>query len=356
MKASSDRTASILSLAELPPRLAEVLVAVLRRYIGTGLAIGSRDMVEEAGLSISPATARAAMAELMEFGLLEQAHPSAGRVPTDAAFRAWASQLLSEPDSESESVLPGRFARELVEHEASPERALRRAADALSELTGQLGFSVAREPEHTTLAELRLVRVSSDRVMALLICETGAVRSRLIDERESDSRRLDRISSTLSRLVAGLTLGEARARLASEIEGERNSRDALWSKTVALGQLGLDIADAVDPALYVSDRSRLLDQPEFGGGAQLRAVLHALEEKQRMLAVLDKVLLSDGVRVVIGDELGDPGVARCAVVAEKFPATPLLGGVGVIGPVRMRYDRVIPVVRLVSGTVATALG
>jgi len=230
---------------------------------------------------------------------------------------------------------------------------LRHAADVLTHVTGQLGFCLAQDGERLRLACLRFVRVSSDRVMALLVSDGDVVRTRLVDERECDQRKLDRISGSLSRLVAGLTLEEARALLSAEIEGDRAQRDLLWRKLVALGRLGLEVE--VEAELYVGDRTRMLNQPEFEDGPRLREVLRALDEKQRMLALLDKVLTSGTMRVVIGEELGDPGVARCAVVAEPIGAAALRCGLGVIGPVRMRYDRVIPVVRYVSGKLGSAL-
>jgi heat-inducible transcriptional repressor len=291
------------------------------------------------------------MGELMEMGLLEQPHTSAGRVPTDAAFRLWADQLLHDP-APGRGV-PSELAREFDEPVAAPETNLRRAADVLTQITGQLGFSLALEGERLRLAQLRFVRVSSERVMALLVSEGDVVRTRLVEERDCDQRRLDRISAALSRLVAGLTLEEARARLSSEIDGDRAQRDTLWRKLVALGRLGLDVE--VEAELYVGDRSRLLDQPEFEDSQRLREVLRALDEKQRMLTLLDKVLTPGALRVVIGEELGDPGVSRCAVVAEPVGPAALRGGLGVIGPVRMRYDRVIPVVRYVSGKLGSAL-
>jgi heat-inducible transcriptional repressor len=176
------------------------------------------------------------------------------------------------------------------------------------------------------------------------------VRTRLLDERDTDQRRLDRISAELSLLVAGLTLEEARARLAAEIDGDRKHRDALWRDVLALGARGLEGAGLGQAELYVGDRSRLLDQPEFARGERLRELLRALEEKQRMLGLLDKLIGAGGVRVAIGEQLGDPGVARCAVVAEQLG--PGRRGLGVIGPVRMRYDRIIPMVRYVSSKLA----
>jgi len=351
VRTAAEPNAPVHELRELPQRLSEVLLAVLRGYVESGQPVGSRDALEQSGLVVSPATVRGAMSELMDLGLLDQPHTSAGRVPTDAAFRLWVDQLLHDP-ADGRGV-PRELARELDEPAAAPEDPLRRAADVLTQVTGQLGFCLALEGERLRLAQLRFVRVSSERVMALLVSDGDVVRTRLVEERECDQRRLDRISASLSRLVAGLTLEEARARLEAEIEGDRAQRDALWRKLVALGRLGLAVE--VEAELYVGDRSRLLEQPEFEDSQRLREVLRALDEKQRMLALLDKVLTTGALRVVIGEELGDPDVSRCAVVAEPVGSSPLRGGLGVIGPVRMRYDRVIPVVRYVSGKLGSAL-
>lgn len=342
---------AVSALGELPGRLGDVLLAVLRGYVESGQPVGSRDALDLGELPFSSATVRGAMAELMELGLLEQPHTSAGRVPTDAAFRLWVDHLQREPLAEQ--PVPARLARELADTSDAAGAALQRAADVLTAVTGQLGFSLALERERARLVQLHFVRVSSERVTALLVSDGGTVRTRLLEERESDQRRLDRVSAELSRLVAGLTLEEARARLHAEIEGDRQRRDALWRETLTLGARGLEFG-AASAELYVGDRSRLLDQPEFADGERLREVLRALEEKQRMLALLDKVISARGVRVAIGEELGDPGVARCAVVAERLGPAPLRG-LGVIGPVRMRYDRIIPMVRYVSGKLAPAL-
>lgn len=323
---------------------------MLRGYVESGQPVGSREALDQGGLTVSGATVRSAMAELMELGLLEQPHTSAGRVPTDAAFRLWVDRLLHEPRSTGE--LPRGLARELDPASLPPEESRRRAADVLTTITGQLGFCLSLESE-LRLAQIRFVRVSSDRVMAVLVAEGGAVRTRILEERELDARKLDRISAALSRLVAGLSLEEARARLELEIEGDRAQSDALWRKLVALGRLGLDVA--LEAELYVGDKTRLFDQPEFEDGQRLRELLRALDEKERMLALLDKVLGRGELRVLIGDELGDPGVARCAVVAEPIGSLTARAGLGVIGPVRMRYDRVIPVVRYVSGRLGSAL-
>jgi heat-inducible transcriptional repressor len=347
---TGETSAAIHDLAELPQRLSEVLLAVLRSYVESGHPIGSRDACAHSGLSVSPATVRGAMGELMELGLLEQPHTSAGRVPTDAAFRLWVDQLLHDPHA---GGVPRELARGLRDPVGALDESSRRAAEVLTQVTGQLGFCLAVESERARLTALRLVRVSADRVMALLVSEGDVVRTRLLDERDFDQRKLDRMSSALSGLVAGLTLEEARGRLSAEIDGDRAQRDALWARLVALGRLGLDVE--LEAELYVGDRTRMLGQPEFEDSQRLRELVRALDEKQRMLALLDNVLTAGSLRVVIGDELGDPGVARCAVVAEPVGGASHRVGAGVIGPVRMRYDRVIPVVRYVSGRLGSAL-
>ncbi len=339
------------ALADLPARTREVLLCVIGEYIATGQAVASRSALRLADLGVSAATIRATMNELMDAGLLAQVHASAGRTPTDAAFRLWVDFLLGTP-GEVRRVGRGVEAR-LGEPEGDLDEYLRRAADLLSQATGQVGFFVGLEFERQRLQRVHFVRVSSERVMALLVSDGGVVRSRLIEEAESDQRALDRISTRVSEVVAGHSLEEARQRLADEIHTERLRSDALWRASLVLCAEGLLSDD--EEELYIADRSPLLRQPEFSDVEELRHLVAALEEKERMLRLLNKIMRADGLQVVIGRELEDPGVQRCAVVTAGLGGPPPIGGLGVIGPVRMRYDRVIPLVRRVSERVGEAL-
>ncbi len=343
---------SVRALEDLPARTRDVLLCVIGEYITTGRAVGSRSALQRADLGVSAATIRVTMNELMEAGLLTQVHPSAGRTPTDAAFRLWADLLLGEPGT------PGRIAEEGVERSLGDPAGdvddyLRRAADLLSQETGQIGFFVELEFDQQRLQRVHFVRVSSERVMALLVCHGGVVRSRLIEEAESDQRALDRISTRLSKVVAGHSLEQARQKLHDEIRKDRQRSDALGRAFVVLSSAGL-VADG-DEEFYVGDRSALLRQPEFSDVDHLRRLLSALEEKERMLRLLNKIVRGDGLQVVIGRELEDPSVQGCAVVTARLGGSAPIAGLGVIGPVRMRYDRVIPLVRRVSERVGEAL-
>ena len=328
----------VAELGELSPRMRRVLLSVLVEYVRTGQPVGSRAV----DLEVSSATVRNAMSELMELGLLSQPHTSAGRTPTDDAFRLWADTLLHGSARDAPRELD-------LELGAGP----RGAVDLLCQATGQLGFFVGPEPARVALEGVRFVRVSSERVMALLIVAGAAVYSRLIEDRELDARSLERVGARLSEFVNGRTLDEARRALGDEIERERSRSDRLWRALWRLGEASLAAAEV---ELYVGDPTPLLRQPEFSDIDELLRVLSALEEKERMLRLLNKIVRSDPVVVVIGDELDDPSVRRCAVVVAQLGDAPGIGGVGVIGPVRMRYDRVIPLVRYVSERIGAAIG
>ena len=212
-----------------------------------------------------------------------------------------------------------------------------------------MGFYLGRPAEQTVLERIHFTRVSSERVLALLVSRSRVVQTRLIEEGDCDTRALERISAQLSELVSGLTPAEARSRLAQAIEADRAQTHALQRKALVLGWEGLARASEVD--WYVGDRHGLLEQPEFTDLERLRGLLAALEEKERMMRLLDKVLQAHTI-VAIGAELDDPDVKQCSLVAVPLGVSPDSGGLGVIGPTRMPYDRVISAVRYVSDRVS----
>jgi heat-inducible transcriptional repressor len=326
----------------LGPRLRDVLIAVLEEYVSTARPVASQRALLRSGLALSSATVRSAMVELSERGLLQQPHTSAGRVPTDGAFRLYVDHLLAQRPE------PAAPAPELEEQSGSLDDWLRRLAERISLETGQLGFLVRPGRERQLLARLHFVRVSSERVLGVLVFGRGSVESRLIEERECDQRELDRFSARLSERVAGLRLDEARERLLEAVRHERARRDALWHRALRLGRLclgGAEAAEGAEGELFVGDHNHLLSQPEFRDLERLRDVLAALAEKERMLRLLDQLLEADRLQVMIGEELEAPDMRGCAVVTAPLGEELPVGGFGVIGPVRMPYERVIPVVQ-----------
>jgi heat-inducible transcriptional repressor len=328
--------------------LRATLFAVVEEHIETAQPVASRSTARRSAIGFSPASVRSYMAELTELGFLSQPHVSAGRIPTDIAYRLYVDQLLHA--QAGRALARGPIA--LEETAGSVTEFMQRATDLLSRVTGQVGFCLGRPAEEMVLERIHFTRLSSERILALLVSRGRVAQTRLIDEAECDARTLEHISARISETVAGLTLAEARSRLASTIEFERALSDELRKKLFVLGWEGLARTSEVE--LYVGDRGGLLAQPEFNDVEQLRHLMGALEEKERMMRLLDQVLRAE-TGVGIGEELHDPGVRACALVAAPLGAMPGAGGVGVIGPVRMRYDVVIPAVRYVSERVSQYL-
>jgi heat-inducible transcriptional repressor len=332
-----------LDISQLEYRQHRVLRAVIEQYIETAQPVSSGQVYRTCDLGVSPATIRNEMVRLTELGLLSQPHTSAGRVPTEAAFRRYVDELLTRDDSFE--VAPGLVSA-LAESSGEVGALLRSAADLLSASTGQLGFFLAAGPDHVIVRHARLVRLSAERVMALVVSERGVVQSRILEESETPPRELERIGERLSEFIAGSTLSEARARLARALEEDRTRGDRLWRKVLALGTISFQGLSEV--SLYVGDRAHLLDLPEFAHVERLRELLSAIEEKERMVQLLDRVLEAQVREVRIGAEIGDPEMRACALVTAPFGDSPALGGLGVLGPVRMPYGRVIPLVRSLS--------
>ena len=333
----------------LSERQRAILLTVVEEYIESAQPVASRAAALRSELDLSPASVRGLMAELAEQGLLCQAHVSAGRVPTDRAYRIYVDALLA---GGSLLPTPAEPAYDWVEPEGGLSELMQGAADLLSRATGQVGFYAGCPAEDSVLERIRFVRLSSERVMALLVSHARVIQTRVIEEPDSDGRTLERVSEKLSRIVAGLTLADARARLARAIEADRVLSDELQRKVFVLGWQGL--ARSQPAELFVGDREGLLANPEFADVERLRALLAALEEKERMMSLLDKVLRAR-TTVAIGSELGDAGVRECALIAVPLGSSPGMGGLGVIGPIRMRYDRVISTLRHVSGRVTDHL-
>lgn len=329
----------------LPSRLEAVLFAVVEAHVETAQPVASHAALERSGIDLSSASVRSLMSELTERGLLTQPHVSAGRIPTEDAYRLWVDALLA---SAGPAVYLAEW--ELADAEGGVDHLLRSAADLLSRTTGQLGFYLGRPEDQLMLEHIHFVRVASERVMALLVSRGGVVTTRVFEESDCDLRTLERVSARLSEVVAGLTLAEARAKLASAIEVERALSDQILRKMYVLGWESLAAPGEVE--LFVGNRNRLVAQPEFSDIDHLRALLSTLEEKEHMIRLLDKVLKAD-MSVAMGAELGDPAVRACAMVAA--PLGPGLGGLGVIGPLRMPYDRVIPTVRYVCDQITETL-
>jgi heat-inducible transcriptional repressor len=322
--------------AGLGAREREVLKSVIRAHVVTGAPVGSKTLSLGTGMDLSPATIRTVMAELEERGLLVQPHPSAGRVPTDTAYRLYVDHWMGAP-----RVVPAQAQAidEALRTRRDVAELLEEASRQLSRLSHHVGVVLAPELRRIVVEHLEFVRLDPRRVVAVLVDRTGVVHNRIVEDAEASNQEdLDRLGRWLTEQFAGLTLQQMREELLRRVSEER---------------AGLALArKAVEPAggepegeLFVEGMANLLDEPAFADLDRMRAVLKTLEEKSRLVELLGRVLDGEGVQVVIGSENPLPGLADCSLVTSSYGAGDrVLGTVGVVGPTRMEYARTVALV------------
>lgn len=346
---------------DLSERQAMVLRAMVKSYVGEAAPVGSQSLAHLLPMKLSSASVRNILADLSDLGLVEKPHASSGRVPTERGLRLFVDRLL-DPQRLDPSNLARHETRTIsfsVE-EAQADAVVSVASQLLSERTRQLGFVVAPRLDRVVLRHVSLVRLSSERLLVVLVSQSGSSHQRVIDDpgeaAEWDQQELDRIAALLSARACGLTLAEVRASLAREAAELRDRADALRRRAIELGRRAVAVTDE-EVDLVITTRLALLDQPEFHDPQRIRDLFGALETKERLLDVLDRMLESGGVCVAFGDEVDEPGLRRCALVATHYgTGDARLGVLGVIGPVRMDYGRVIPLVDYFSQVITDRFG
>jgi heat-inducible transcriptional repressor len=339
----------------LSERQSAVLRAVVAGYVGEAVPIGSKTLSHLLPVSISSASVRNTLSELTELGLVDKPHRSAGRVPTEKGLRLFVDELLAPIDL---AACERRDIAYQVDG-AVGDDIVTLASGLLSRHTHQLGFVVAPRLDRLVLRHVSLVRLSSERLLVVLVAETGtAYRSVISDEAGLTQPQLDRVSTLLNERAVGRTLAQVRARLAREAEGQRRQADRILRLALELGVRAVAAAQGEEADLVIATRLALLRQPEFRDPRRVRDLFEALETRERLLEVLDRMLEREETTVAFGEEIEDPALRHCAVVARRYGAGPgaaPLGVLGVIGPSRMDFSRIIPLVDYLSELVTGKL-
>jgi heat-inducible transcriptional repressor len=342
---------------ELSDRERRVLEAVIQSYVETAEPAGSRTISRRFGLGVSPATIRNTMSDLEEKGYLYHPHTSAGRVPTDVAYRLYVDSLMRvAPIASSDRDM---LAEQLASGGGSTiEAILRRAAQSLSVLTQELGMAVGPRLDQILLQRLELVRLSSERLVLVLSLQGGAVRTIFVEigEQIADNALME-VSVVLNERLAGLTLREIRASLAARL---RDAKSA--SGTHELLNIFVQERDSIfddplrrDESLVLGQTSVLAEQPEFSSSDQMRRLLALTESNEHLTELLRRRHVTPGLSITIGNEHGDPRFENFTIVTSEYRAGSLAGVIGVIGPTRMPYEKVIAVVTHASRLVSDLL-
>ena len=338
--------------SELTNRQGRVLQAIVAAYVGEAAPVGSETIAHLLTVSVSSATIRSVMGELAELGLIEKAHASSGRIPTEQGLRIFVDELLQTHQ------LVDYEKRDLADpiEGAGEVEILHVASQLLSERTRQLGFVLTPRMEHARLRHVSLVRLSSDRLLAVLVTESGDAHRRVVEADEAPSQaELERMAALLNGRVIGRTLREVRDELARDVKALRSSADRFMRRAFELGLRALDLSDSGEADLVIATRLSLLDQPEFQDLGRVRRLFAAIETKEHLVEVLDR-MLDEHLSVVFGGEVGEPDLLDCALVVAPYRGNWGRGAIGVIGPIRMDYARVIPTVDYLSTVLSEKLG
>jgi heat-inducible transcriptional repressor len=345
-----------MSFPELNDRERRVLEAVIRSYVATAEPAGSRTLSRRFELGVSPATIRNTMSDLEEKGFLFHPHTSAGRVPTDKAYRLYVDSLILPAPVDSPELK--QLAERIGSAGSAIETILRRAAQSLGVLTQELG--VARGPalERATLRRLELVRLSSDRLLMVVSLDGGAVRRFFVEVPGAIAdEAVAEVALVLNERLAGLSLLQIRTSLADRLRDATACGGAgeLLNIFVQEGEQMFDVAADERDDVVLGHASLLADKPEFASGQRMRQLIELTDTREHLGALLRRRGATSGLSITIGNEHDDPRLEAFTIVTAEYRVGPLAGVIGVIGPTRMPYDKVISLVTHTSRLVSELL-
>lgn len=335
----------------LSTRERRVLEAVIQTYVQTAEPAGSRTVSRRFGLGVSPATIRNTMSDLEEKGFLFHPHTSAGRVPTNKAYRAYVDALLSSAPV-SASAEKEKLTEALAGSDSPIETILRRAAQSLGILTQELGIAMGPRLSASVLRSLDLVRVSDERLLMVLALEGGAVRTVFVEVAGSIAgTALTEVTKVLNERLGGLTLEDIRLSLGARLRDSVSVHEARELLNIFVEEAET-LFDAQIPMgaehVVIGQASLLVEQPEFAAADRMRRLIELTERPQALADALKRRGETSGISITIGSEHEDERLKDFTVVTAEYHAGQLAGVIGVIGPTRMPYQKVISLVNHTS--------
>ena len=326
----------------LEERTKQILTSVINEYVLTAEPVGSRKLAKKYNINLSSATIRNVMSDLEDMGLLHQPHTSAGRIPTEKALRFYVNSILKVKDlklSEKDRI---RKRYQFSELETSD--IIKQTSEVLSVLSHQMSIISAPKIIGTVLKHIEFIKISTNRILVIFVSQSGFVQNRIVEDKEDISQsELDKYTNYLGDILVGISLEEVREKLDQEMQKEKIAYDQLLSKALQLSKKAL--AEELEPELYVGGKINLLESPEFSEVGRMRTLLQALEEKNLLLTLLDKTMDAEGVQIFIGSEVQLSDMQTLSIITSPYrQGKNVVGALGIIGPTRMDYLNLIPIV------------
>lgn len=340
----------------LAPRANALLKALVNRYVEGGQPVGSKalaeDYVRATGSSVSPATIRNVMADLEKLGLVSSPHTSAGRVPTQQGFRIFVDTLIKvKPVEESVASLKEVMAT------SNDERSLvKNASSLLSDFTRLAGMVTVPRREVSRLRQIEFLPLSDKRVLVILVTNDSDVQNRVIEvNRDFSTDELRIAANFINAECGGKSIPDVRAMLIEQMRQSQNDANQVMSSMVSAAEQAISASDAGSPVV-VSGEKRLMEYDEFGHIDKMRQLFDVFNHKRELVQLLDQCVAADGVQIYIGEESGYQMLDECSVITAPYEVDgQVVGVLGVVGPTRMAYDRVIPIVDATAKLLGNAL-
>ncbi len=337
---------------ELSERSKQILEAIIEDYIVTAEPVGSRTVTRRHGLSLSPATVRNVMADLEEMGYLVAPHTSAGRVPTDKAYRFYVNALLqvNRIGRASQQAIQERYS--LTGRDVGD--VLKQTSRMLSSMSHYLGIVLAPQFNTNVFRQIEFVKLGGKRLLAILVAQNGTVQNKIVEtEDELGSADLVRMANYLNELLEGLTISQVKQRILAEMQNDKTRYDKLLARALELSEQTLA---GVSSEVFIEGQANIFEQPEFADAARMKEIFRAFEEKSQLITLLDRSLAADGIQIFIGAETHLSQMEGMSLVTSTYmTGKHTLGVLGVIGPTRMGYARVIPIVDYTAQLVSKLL-
>jgi len=340
------------SNAELSERAQQMLRALIERFVVDGQPVGSRTLARDAGLKLSPATIRNVMSDLEELGFVASPHTSAGRVPTVQGYRFFVDTLLSVKPLDQQAL---DQLRAELDVEQEPKDLVGSVSGMLSGITQLAGIVTLPRPDHPLFKRVEFLPLSENRVLAILVSGNDEVQNRILKtERTCTAAELQQASNYLNQLFSGKDLDAVRETLLREMQQTRSDMNEMMMTAISMADQVLE--KNADEDFVMAGQTNLMGFHELCDVDKLRLLFDAFNEKRDILHLLDQCVHGEGIQIFIGDESGYKMLDECSMVTAPYTVDGrVLGVLGVIGPTRMAYERVIPIVDATARLLGAAL-
>ena len=333
-----------------------LLKSLIESYIRDGQPGGSRTLSRDSGLSLSSATIRNVMADLEDLGFIASPHTSAGRVPTDKGYRFFVDTLLKLKPLQNEEIED--IERRLRSDQANNGRSLvQTVSRMLSSVTHMAGLVTLPNPNYIALSQIEFIALSENRVLAIMVMSNREVQNRVVQlDRHHSSEELRRAANYLNDAFSGRSLPEVRTQLLQQLQETRQHMDELMNDAIQMAQKVFSATKDGDVEYVIAGETNLMGFAELSNVDRLRRLFEAFNEKHDILRILDSCLRAQGIQIFIGQESGHRILDDISVVTAPYMLdNQVVGVLGIIGPTRMAYERVIPIVDVTAKLLGSAL-